>query len=97
MSVNNTKINITMPEELVAKIEEFAGKTSQTKSGFICQACRKYIDSIRYFTMLEELQKAYERLGQKYNDDDKTIAELNKMLSVLSLMNEAGKNGMKSE
>ena len=40
MSVNNTKINITMPEELVAKIEEFAGKTSQTKSGFICQACR---------------------------------------------------------
>ncbi len=97
MSVNNTKINITMPEELVAKIEEFAGKTSQTKSGFICQACRKYIDSIRYFTMLEELQKAYERLGQKYNDDDKTIAELNKMMSVLSLMNEAGKNGMKSE
>lgn len=97
MSVNNTKINITMPEELVAKIEEFAVKTSQTKSGFICQACRKYIDSIRYFTMLEELQKAYERLGQKYNDDDKTIAELNKMMSVLSLMNEAGKNGMKSE
>ena len=97
MSVNNTKINITMPEELVSKIEDFANKTAQTKSGFICQACRKYIDSIRYFSMLEEMQNAYERLGQKYSDDEKIMSELRNMLSVLSLMNEAGKNGLKGE
>ena len=88
-----TKINITMSEELLSQVEEFAIKSSQTKSGFICQACRTYIDSIRYFTMLEEMQKAFERLGQKHSDDEKIMAELNKMITALSIMNEAGKKG----
>lgn len=87
----NTKINITMSEELLSQIEEFARKTSQTKSGFICQACRKYIDGIRYFAMLEEMQNAFERLGQKYSDDNKIMDELGRMLTALSIMNEAGK------
>lgn len=93
----NTKLNITMSEELLAQVEDFAKKTSQTKSGFICQAVRKYIDSIRYFSMLEEMQNAFERLGQKESNDDKIMEELHKMLTTLSIMNEAGKNGIKSE
>ena len=86
-----------MPEELVSQIEDFAKKSSQTKSGFICQACRKYIDSIRYFAMLEEMQKAFERLGQKHSNDDEIMDELGRMLTTLSIMNEAGKKGTQSE
>ena len=96
-TVDNTKINISIPVELLNQVEEFARKTNQSKSGFICQACRKYIDSIRYFSMLEEMQNAFERLGQKESNDEEIMKELNRMLTTLSIMNEAGKNGIKSE
>lgn len=92
-----TKLNITMSEELLSQVEDFAKKTSQTKSGFICQAVRKYIDSIRYFAMLEEMQNAFERLGQKHSNDEEIMSEISKLVSTLSIMNAAGKNGIKSE
>ena len=45
-TVDNTKINISIPCELLSQVEEFAQRTNQSKSGFICQAVRKYIDSM---------------------------------------------------
>lgn len=95
-TVDNTKINISMPVELVNQVEEFAKKTNQSKSGFICQAVRSYVDSIRYFSMLEAMQGAFERLGQKGSDDDEIMKELNRMLTTLSIMNEAGKKGIQN-
>jgi predicted DNA-binding protein len=94
---NYKKINISIPVELISQVEEFSKKTKQSKSGFICQAVRSYIDSIRYFSMLEEMQKAFERLGQKGSNDEKIMKELNRMLTALSIMNEAGKKGIQSE
>ena len=96
-TVDNTKINISIPCELLSQVEEFAQRTNQSKSGFICQAVRKYIDSIRYFSMLEEMQNAFERLVQKESNDEEIMKELNRMLTTLSIMNEAGKKGIQSE
>lgn len=96
-TVDNTKINISMPVELVNQVEQFAKKTNQSKSGFICQAVRSYVDSIRYFSMLEEMQHAFERLGQRESEDEEIMKELNKMLSTLTIMNEAGKKGIQGK
>ena len=95
-TVDNTKINISIPCELLNQVEEFAKKTNQSKSAFICQAIRSYVDSIRYFSMLEEMQNAFERLGQKESNDDEIMKELNRMLTTLTFMNEAGKKGIQN-
>lgn len=86
------KINVTLPDDLFVQLEEFAEKTAQTKSGFIAQSLRTYIDSMRYFTMLGEMENAFKRLGTNENNDAETVEELNRMLSTLSLINEANKN-----
>ena len=86
------KINVTIPDDLFAQLEEYSEKTAQTKSGFIAQGLRTYIDSLRYFTMLGEMENAFKRLGTNGNNDAETIEELNKILGALSIINEANKN-----
>lgn len=86
------KLNITIQDDLLAQLEEYADKTAQTKSGFIATSVRTYIDSLRYFSMLSEMENAFKRLGTNGNNDTETIDELNRMISTLSLITEANKN-----
>lgn len=95
----NTKtsktLSVTIPNDLYYLLEEYSSKTAQTKSGFIAQSLRTYIDGLRYFSMLSELENALKRLGTTGNDDIETLEQLNKMMTTLSMLNEVRKNEKK--
>ena len=84
-------LSVTIPNDLYLLLEEYAEKTAQTKSGFIAQSLRSYIDGQRYFSMLSELESALQRLGTNGNNDSDTLDQLNRMLTTLSVINETRK------
>lgn len=55
------KINITLPEEELRRIDDFARKDSFSRSGFIRQAARFYMEHTK---QKEEERKCYQRMQQ---------------------------------
>lgn len=82
------KINITMPDELLTALDEYSDKTCMSRSGFVAQSLRTYIDSLKFSNMLDELTSAIKRLGVAGNDDSETVAEVNRMLTCLSVLSQ---------
>ena len=80
------KINITMPDELLNSLDYYAEKTCMTRSGFVSQAVRCYIDSMKFSNMLDELTAAVRRLGNEAEDNSEAISEVQKMLACLSVL-----------
>lgn len=82
------KINITMPDELLTALDEYADKACMSRSGFVAQSLRTYIDSLKFSNMLDELTLAIKRIGVTGNDDTETVAEVNRMLTCLSVLSQ---------
>lgn len=80
------KINITIPDELLDLVDEYADKSCMTRSGFVAQSLRTYIDARKFSNMLDELTNAIKRIGTDGNNDAETASEVNRMLAVLSVL-----------
>lgn len=73
------KMNITMDDELCAKMDAFIKKNYMTRSGFIAMSVNQYLAQNSMMTMIEEISqyvhKAIET-GQIDPDDDERMKEL---------------------
>ena len=87
------KINITIPDELLVSVDEFSDKLCMTRSGFVAQSVRAYIDSMKFSNMLDELTGALKRLGTAGNDDPVTVAQIERLLACLTVLQH--KDGLK--
>lgn len=80
------KVNITIPDELLACADSFAEKCSLSRSGLISLSLRSYMDAIRFNSMLDSLTACLDRLGTKGNDDPETLAQIERLTSAISLI-----------
>lgn len=67
------KLSISLPEEIVAKIDEEAKRTYNSRSSFIANACREYIASLEAKRMLPQVRAAIvaAAAGKQLTDDEK--------------------------
>ncbi len=77
------KFSISLPEELLADIDEFADQDALTRSGLIREVVTEYV-SRRRSTAYEEERRArilgaiegFKRLAEEWGPDDRTAVEL---------------------
>lgn len=71
-------INITMPEELIRKIDRIAPKQRTTRSGFIMIAVTISIENLKKKALREKLKKGYQELAgetQKITKEMRSLEE----------------------
>ena len=67
------KLSISLPEELVNRIDETAKETLNTRSSFIANACREYIAGLEAKRILPALELAIRGAaeGKQLTDDQR--------------------------
>ena len=70
------KINITMNDELLARVDEFAKEQYTSRSGLISQAVVNYLNQQEAMKMLRMMSKAMQRIAETGTIDEDTQREL---------------------
>jgi len=77
------KFSISLPEELVADIDEFAGQDALTRSGLIREVIAEYASRRRSATYEEERHarilgaiEGFKRIAEEWGPDERTAVEL---------------------
>lgn len=67
------KISISLPEELIVKLDEEAGRMYASRSSVIGNACREYLAKLEARKMLPEIRAAImaAAAGKQLTDDQK--------------------------
>jgi metal-responsive CopG/Arc/MetJ family transcriptional regulator len=71
------KVNISLPEELVGRIDEAAGELGLTRSGFVAEASARYVSDVKNLSAEEQRRKdidralaTFRRIGAKLTAKD---------------------------
>lgn len=70
------KINISLDDELVKRIENYADNNYMSRSGFISLACTTYLASADVLTAINTLSLAMKKIADTGQIDESTRAEL---------------------
>lgn len=70
------KISISLPDELVQKIDECADDGGMTRSGFISLSCKQYIQQLEITQCLKSMSNAMNRIASTGVVDEDTQKEL---------------------
>lgn len=65
------RVNVTVDVDLLKQIDEIAKKLSQSRSSFMCLAAATYIQQSDTVNMLPKLIDAYNKQGQKEQEESK--------------------------
>lgn len=68
-------INISLPEELLGEIDEFARSEQRTRSELFREAARQYIESRRWRTIREAGANTVKELGLTERDIERIVSE----------------------
>lgn len=70
------KISISLADELVQKIDQYADDGGMTRSGFISQSCKLYIQQLEITQCLKSMSNAMNRIASTGVVDEDTQKEL---------------------
>ena len=70
------KISISLSDDLVNKIDAYADEGGMTRSGFISQSCKLYIQQLEVTQCLKSMSNAMNRIASTGVVDEKTQKEL---------------------
>lgn len=64
------KLNISMNDDLVARLEKLAGENYMTRSGIISVACAEYVNQVELVSLVKGLALSINKLASKGLADD---------------------------
>lgn len=70
------KVNITMNDDLMRKVDEYADASYTSRSGFITQAVSAYISSLEVQSLVKSMAVAMNKIADKGEVDKETLHEL---------------------
>lgn len=70
------KINISLDDALVKRIENYADNNYMSRSGFISLACTQYLNSVDVNTAIKKLSLALNKIADTGEVDAETIQQL---------------------
>jgi metal-responsive CopG/Arc/MetJ family transcriptional regulator len=80
------KISISLSDDLVNKIDEYADNGGMTRSGFIGQSCKFYIQQLEVTQCLKSMSNAMNRIAATGVVDEKTQKELEQFTQLASFI-----------
>lgn len=79
------KLSISLPDELVAKIDEVADSNFMTRSGLIAMCCTTYINQMSALEAINNMSKVLENMASQ-GASDEAMAELEKLQYTAQLL-----------
>lgn len=70
------KLNISINDELAARIDEYAKSNYMTRSAFISFCCTKYLNEIEVMSSLKNVTLAIRKIAETGQADLETLKEL---------------------
>lgn len=70
------KINITMNDELVTRIDDYIDKNYMSRSGFLSLAATKYLNENEVISALSDLSSLFKKISDTNSIDDETLKRL---------------------
>lgn len=83
------KINISINDDLLARVDKYVDQNYTTRSGVIAFALSQYLASQEVFGLLRSMNIAMQRIADQGTVDEETYKELEKLQAVCkALVNE---------
>jgi len=79
------KLSISLPDDLVAKMDEVADANFLTRSGFIAMCCTAYINQMYAVEAVANMSKVLEQMASK-GVSDEAMSELEKLQYTAQLL-----------
>lgn len=70
------KINISLDDDLVQRIDSFADSNYMSRSGFISFACTQYLNSAEVIVMVKDMSLAMRKIADSGKIDSETMEQL---------------------
>jgi len=81
------KINITMNDELLERLDKHAKEQYTTRSGLIAHACTQYLNQLESMQMIRMMSRAMQRIAESGTIDEETKQQLEDLDRMIKLMN----------
>lgn len=80
------KINVSMDDELVTRIDSYADLTYTTRSGLITTAVTQYLNSKEMIIAINDMGHAMKKIADKGEIDEETRKELDDFVRLASML-----------
>lgn len=80
------KISISLADDLVQKIDNYADDGGMTRSGFIGQSCKQYIQQLEVTQCLKSMSKAMNRIALTGSVDEETRKQLEQFVQLADFL-----------
>ena len=80
------KLQISMDDDLLARVDECADKRYMTRSGFIAQACLQVVNQDEIVRAINRVSYAVMKAAEKNEIDDETKKELEQFELMVKLL-----------
>ena len=80
------KINVSLDDELVKRLDAYAERTFTSRSGLICLACTHYLNENELVNSIRELSLRFRKIAETGSIDDETLEYLKKFEMMSELL-----------
>ena len=70
------KIQISIDEELLTRIDNYSRKNYMSRSGFISLACNNHLNSVEAVSLISNMNAAMKRVAETGTCDPETLKQL---------------------
>ena len=81
------RVNMNIPEELLARLDEYAKANYMSRSSVMCQACDQYLNAKAVAGLMKQMVDVMNKIADNNNEVDedsfKQLQELETMLKFL--------------
>ena len=80
------KIQISINDDLLEKVDVYAKKNYLSRSGFLALASSQYLNHLEMVSALKDMSVAFKKIAQTGIVDDETMEKLEAVESMASMM-----------
>lgn len=81
------KVQISINEDLINRVDDIAKKNGFTRSGLISVACTNYCNTQAFYDLSESMSRAFDKCAETGTLDEVTMKQLQSFSLMLQTMN----------
>lgn len=79
------KVNITLNDDLLARIDKYSGENYMTRSGFVSHACNQYLAQVEMADLMKNCSAALATIARTGSCDPETMKQLEEFTLMASI------------
>lgn len=81
------KVNITLDDELMARVDSYVAENYMSRSGFIGQVCTQFLNAADVTRAVKEMAFAMRKIADKGEIDKETLQQLEDFERLVNMLN----------